>query len=99
MTLVTIAISNDIKTGSVKEAKFLVPDLGIYCSRLWHWVVVPARRPMEHGGPERQPYTIVDYIPQSGTKNLASGCHKLAKGGGRGHQVNRTKNKCQQMLC
>ncbi len=25
------------------------------------------------GGPERQPYAIVDYIPQSKTKNFASG--------------------------
>jgi hypothetical protein len=36
--------------------------------------MVPARQPMQPRGPVRQPYAIplVDYIPQSGTKNLAT---------------------------
>ncbi len=51
------------------EDKFLVPDLGY--SRLCR-VVVPACQATQAGGPSRQPYAIVDYIPQSGTKNLPS---------------------------
>ncbi len=56
---------------SVVWGEFLVPGWDIY-SRLWHWVVVAAREAKEAGGPIRQPYARVDYIPQSGTKNLAS---------------------------
>jgi hypothetical protein len=41
-------------------------------SRLWHRVVVPARRATWAGGPVRQPYAMVYNIPQSGTKNFAS---------------------------
>ncbi len=33
-------------------------------------VVAPAHQARYAGGPVRQPYAIVDYIPQSGTKNL-----------------------------
>ncbi len=43
------------------EAEFLVPNWGIF-SRLCIWVVVTARAP----------FGVVDYIPQSGTENLAS---------------------------
>ncbi len=58
---------------SAKEiAKFLVPDFGGY-SRLWHRVALPARQSMSPGGPVQQPYAGVDYIPRSGTKNLAYG--------------------------
>ncbi len=42
-------------------------------SLLWHRVVVPAHQPILPRGPVRQTYARVDYIPQSGTKNLASG--------------------------
>ncbi len=52
-------------------AKFLVTDRVVY-SRLWHWVVLLARQPMYTGGPVRTPYARVDYIPQRGTKNLAT---------------------------
>ncbi len=51
-------------------AKFLVPDRGD---------VVDSGKGLSYrtarisGGPVRQPYARVDYIPQSGTKNLASG--------------------------
>jgi hypothetical protein len=39
------------------------PLLGIYCSRLWHRVVVPARPPMQPDGPVRQqPYAMVNFI-------------------------------------
>ncbi len=41
-------------------------------SWLWHRVVVLARPHMQPGGPIRQPYAMVDYITQAGTKNLAS---------------------------
>jgi hypothetical protein len=37
----------------------------------WHRVVVSARQPMYPGGLVRQPFAIVDYIPQSGTRNFA----------------------------
>ncbi len=33
-------------------------------------VVVPARQATQAGGPVQQPYSIVDYIPPSGTKNM-----------------------------
>jgi hypothetical protein len=53
------------------EAKFLVTDWGDIvdcCIRLSYQ---PASL-CDLGGPVRQPYAIVDYIPQSETKNLAS---------------------------
>ncbi len=34
-------------------------------------VRVPARQATQAGGPVQQPYSIVDYIPTSGTKNTA----------------------------
>ncbi len=38
----------------------------------WHMVVTPAASICSLGGPVRKPYARVDYIPQSGTKSLAS---------------------------
>ncbi len=35
--------------------------------------VVPARQSMKPAGPVRQTYNKVDFIPQSGTTNLAAG--------------------------
>ncbi len=41
-------------------------------SRLWHWVVVPARQPMQLGGPPVwQPDAIADFVTQSGIKTMA----------------------------
>ncbi len=51
-------------------ATFIVPDWGEK-SQLWHRVVVPARQAAYAGGPVRQSYARVNYIPQSGTMNLA----------------------------
>ncbi len=52
-------------------AKFLVPDWGDIID-FWHRIVIPACQATYAGGPVRQPYATVDYIPQSGTKNLVS---------------------------
>jgi hypothetical protein len=45
-------------TAPATEAKFMVPDWG---------------EKVDSGGPVRQPYTIVDFIPQQGTMNMATG--------------------------
>ncbi len=42
-------------------------------SRLWHRVRTGPPAYVAPGGPVRQPYATVDYIRQSGTKNLAKG--------------------------
>ncbi len=42
-------------------------------------VVVTARQATEAGGPVRQPYAEVNYIPQSGTKNLATGVETVVE--------------------
>ncbi len=53
--------------------KSLSPWQGDICSRLWYRVVVPAPPSLcSLAGPVRQPYARVDYIPQSGTKNLVT---------------------------
>ncbi len=41
-------------------------------STLAYWVFIPAREDSKAGEPVRQPHARVDYIPQSGTKNVAS---------------------------
>ncbi len=48
-------------------AQFIVPD--------WQRVVVPARQAeaIQAGGPVRQTYLGIDFIPQSGTMNLTTG--------------------------
>jgi hypothetical protein len=53
------------------EVNFLVSDWGIK-STMAYRVVEPAHQATSAGGPVQQPYAIVDYIPKSGTKNLAS---------------------------
>ncbi len=45
---------------------------GGYC-RLWLRIVAPTRQLMQSGGLVQQPFAKVDFIPKSGTKNLASG--------------------------
>jgi hypothetical protein len=61
---------------SAPVAKFLVPERGN--------IVDSGIGLLQHtqaGGPVRQPYAGAD-IPQSLTKNLASGNEKFARGGG-----------------
>ncbi len=55
----------------VTEAKFLVQDWMIQSTMAltFFYIVLSARQP---GRPVRQPFAIVDYIPQSKTKNLVS---------------------------
>jgi hypothetical protein len=55
------------------EAKFLDPDWEIYCI-VDYGIGFSYTGPQGYkaGGQVWQPYTVVDYIPQSGTKNLAS---------------------------
>ncbi len=55
-------------------AKFIVPDWGGDSGR----VVVPARQAAKAGLPVRQPYAGVNFIPQSGTMNLAT-VHSVEK--------------------
>ncbi len=52
-------------------AKFTVPDWGIKLTPAR--VVVLAHQATKDGGPVRQPYAGVSYIPYSGTMNLATG--------------------------
>ncbi len=46
--------------------EFIDPDWGDKVNQLWHRVVVLARQTTWDGGPVRQPYAGVDFIPQSG---------------------------------
>jgi hypothetical protein len=66
---------------SAPVAKFLVPERGDIVDSGIGLLPRPARLHTQAVGPERQPYTGVDYIPQSGTKNLASGIGSFARGG------------------
>jgi hypothetical protein len=63
---------------SAPVAKFLVPERGniVDCG------IGLLHRPASLCGPVKQPYSGVDYIPQSLTKNLASGIKRFARGGG-----------------
>ncbi len=54
-------------------AKFLVPDCGDKVDYGIGLLYQPVRPCTYAGGPVRQPFAILGYIPQSGTKNLASG--------------------------
>jgi hypothetical protein len=53
-------------------AKFIVPNRGVKVDSSIRMSVVPARKATEAGGTVRQPYADVNYIPQSGTMNLAT---------------------------
>jgi hypothetical protein len=63
-------------------AKFLVPEWGDTVDSGIGLLHRPARPHTQAGGPVRQPCAGIDFIPQSGTKNLASGNEKFARGGG-----------------
>ncbi len=56
----------------IARGQILSFRLGDIVDSAWHKVVVPARQAMQLGGPYNS-NARVDYIPQSGTKNLASG--------------------------
>jgi hypothetical protein len=65
---------------STPVAKFLVPGWGDIVDSGIGLLHRP-RQATKAVGPVRQPYTGVDYIPQSLTKNLASGIERFARGG------------------
>ncbi len=67
---------------SAPVAKFLVPERGDIVDSGIGLLPRPAGLHTQAGGPVRQPYAGVDYIPQSGTKKLASGIERFARGGG-----------------
>ncbi len=57
------------------EDKFLVPHWGDKVNS----GVVPARQSSKAGGPVQQTYAGVNYVPQSGTMNLATGEERKAQ--------------------